>query len=1093
MNRWSYCSQCGSTLAEAANFCSRCGEPVPQACVECGHYNAPKARFCVSCGVVLAAAPAEAASQQGSQQSERKFVTIMFVDMIDSLAAIRYADPEEAQELFTRVLGLMTEAVHTCAGTVVRTMGDGILALFGAPSAQEDHAMRACHAALRVIETVRRARPEIPGLNVRVGLHSGLVVVGQWVNDLSFNYDATGVVVHIASRLQNAAQPGTAVMTAATRKLVHKETVIKSLGLLKVKGLEEPIELFELCATHVARPISAPSSDEPFVGRASELAELAGALRSTLFGKGRFVAIVGEPGIGKSRFIERFLDLHTGSVAIHTAKIARYNGTIPFHPIRDLVNSVLGLESVDAKQREAALLSRLEALSLGGMGLERPLADLLEVGVAPPEWRSVDSVTRGRMTAMAVRTLLLKESEDRPLILVIEDLQRADSATANVIGMLADSIAQRRILFLVSFRPDFAYAWANKEAYRQLRLDRLSSDEIDELIGRLVGASATPDLRQLLSNWSQGNPLFLHETVLALVDAGILAGDPGSRTVMRPPVELEPPDSVASMIAERIDRLPANLKDLLLAASILGEQFSTDSLSRIIGRSSQSLWEQLQALEDNEFVRQVTLLPMPIFSFRHTLVQEVCYGSLLKSRRRELHAAAFAALLTDDKAGLSPSVERLAYHSFRAALWEDAYRYCRAAGQNAVYRSAYREAVRHFENAMMALARADPESRRLEEAIDVALELRSAHIPLFQVLEAGRILADVYQRTLQLGNERRLAQVTGFMAGHAYMTQSPRASATLSETALRLAKQIGDDSLQIVPNVHLGQALHGLGEFQHSVDVLKRNLDILPRLERPRLGLPMHPLVMTWRWMALSLAELGSFDEAMHLATDIVLGDTLPQQTDRLYSKATIGFVFLVRGDFEAARDATAEAMAVAEGCDLPFMTPVVASQLGLILAYLESPEEGLKLARRAVHAAEELGVSAARSRLCARLAECCLLAGNPVEALRHAQTSLDFAENAGEQGYACYALRLRGKILAHSGDLASAHSDLMQAMTRAKTLSMAPLIAKCAFDLAGLNESAGDAEGARNLMAQAFAGFRQLGMDAWTARAEMPVATASS
>lgn len=1092
MNRGSFCSACGSPLSAGANFCSRCGEPAPRACAECGHRNAPKARFCASCGIVLTAGAAEPTTSPGPALSERKFVTIMFVDMIDSLAAIRDSDPEEAQDLFTRVLGLMGDAVHSCAGTVVRTMGDGIMALFGAPIAQEDHALRACHAALRVIATVGEARVRIPGLNVRVGLHSGLVVVGQSANDLSVNYDATGVVVHIASRLQNAAQPGTAVMTDATRKLVHKQTVIKSLGLLKVKGLEEPIELFELCATRLDRPISAASAGEPFVNRASELAELEGALRSALLGKGRFVAVIGEPGVGKSRFVERFLKVHGGPVAIHAAAIERYNGTIPFHPIRDLLTSVLGLNMAEVRERGAAIRQRLAALGLGGMGLETPLGDLLEDGTAPPEWRAADPLIRGQMTGSAVRTLLLKESEERPLILVIEDLQRADSATTNVIGMLADSIAQHRILFLVTFRPDFVHGWAGKEAYRQLRLDRLGSKDVDELIDRLIGAGATPDLRRLLLSWSQGNPLFLHETVRALVDAGILGGDAGARALLRAPGDLQPPDSVASMIAERVDRLAAGPKDMLLAASVLGEQFSMDALSRIIGKSQEALWEPLQILEDDEFIRQVALFPKPIFSFRHTLFQEVCYSSLLKSRRRELHAAAFGILAADERAGLLPPVERLAHHSFRAGMWEDAYRYCRAAGQNAVYRSAHREAVRHFENAIAALGKADPDNRRLEEAIDVALELRGAHIPLLQVVEAGRILADVHRRTLQLGDDRRLVQITGFLAGHAYLTQSSRASAALAERALELARKIGDDSLQVVPNVHLGQALHGLGEFERSVDVLKRNLDILARLEKPRLGLPTHPLVMTWRWMALSLAELGSFDEALRLATGMVPGDTAPQPTDQLYSRSTLGFVQLVRGDFPAARDATAEAMSIADEHDLPFMVPVVASQLGLILAYLDRPRDGVKLARRAVRAAEELGVSAGKSRWYARLSESLLLADDPAEAMRCAEASLDYAEAADEQGYACYALRLRGKIRARAGDLAAARDDVATAMRRAQSLAMGPLVGKCALDLAVIEWRRRDTEGARSLQKEARARFCQLEMDAWAARAALPLSAAA-
>jgi class 3 adenylate cyclase/tetratricopeptide (TPR) repeat protein len=1070
-------------MPAAARHCSSCGQSAPLVCRQCGQACAPQARFCGFCGAAVDGPPGESAAPSPLRPSERKLLTIMFVDMIGSLAAIRDSDPEEAHDLFSRALGVMTAAVHSCGGTVVRTLGDGLMVLFGAPSAREDHAVAACHAALRIVESIQQVWASTPNLNVRIGLHSGLVVVGQAANDLSMEYDATGVAVHIASRLQNAALPGTAVMTAATQKLVAHEIETHSLGLVAVKGLEEPLEIFELRGPRQQHAPASEAVERVFVGRASELAELAGALRSTLLGKGRFVGIVGEAGVGKSSFIERFLELQGASIPVFRATLERYAGTVPFHPIRHLLSSIFGLAAMPPAQRHEAVQRHLEKLGPASLELHAPLADLLETGAVPPDWPLLNPDIRSHMTIAAVRTLLLKESEQRPLVLIIEDIQRADSATLNLLGILADAIAQHRILLLASFRPDFNPAWSDRPAYRTLRLDRLNSAEADELIDRLVAKTIAPGLRHLLANHSQGNPLFLRETIRTLVDAGILGGEAGARRLLREPGRFDAPASVTAMIAERVDRLPPALKDLLLSASVLGEQFPPDILAEFAGRPADSLRESLRVLEAHELIRQVAYFPKPLFAFRHALIQEVCYSSLLKRRRRELHALAFNILSSNRVS--PPAIEQLAHHSFRGGLWEKAVEYCRAAGRRALYLSANREAVRLFENAIAALARADPEGLRLAEAIDVQLELRAAHVPLLHMEKVGQILNSVHAAALRLGDRSRLAQITGFMAGHAYLTQNPRSSRKLCLTALRLAGATANPSLLVAPHIYLGQALHALGHFRKSVAVLKRNLAILSALDpQASLGLPSLPLVMTGRWIALSLAELGHFEEAEKFAHVSETESRHQRPFDQVYSKSALGFVLLIRGDYERARDETAEALGIADQRDIPFMIPVVASQLGLLQAYLGNHDESLQLTRRAVRTAEDIGISAGRSRWYTRLGESCLLAGDAAEAARYAQMAIDLARQEYELGYACYAIRLRGAIALASGqDIETARADILDSQQRAQHLGMAPLAAKCALDLAMIERKAGQPALARRYADQAIAEFRRLGMAAWAER----------
>ena len=1081
-----FCADCGAPVAQEAERCAACGRPAPATCARCGRAHPAGARFCSSCGAAVGAGPKAPASPLSAE--ERKYVTIMFVDMIDSLSAIRDFDPEEAQELFADAIALMSEAVHAFSGTVMRTMGDGLMALFGAPAAREDHALAACHAALRILRGARESWRGERALDLRIGLHSGLVVVGRATNDLGVDYDATGVAVHIASRLQAAAGPGCAVVSSATRKLIAAEMETSPLGSIPVKGLDWRIEIFELREGPQARQAAGSNGDEIFVGRASEMADIAGALRSALLGRGRFVAVVGEAGVGKSRFISRFLSAQARGLPVFATAIERYNSASPFHPIRELLLALLELSSLAPERRGLALAAALDRLGLPDQGLEASLADLLGLEPAAADWQRQDPVTRNQMTAAAARAVLLKESERRPLVLVIEDVQRADSATLGLIGGMADALSRSRILLIVSLRPDFEHRWAASEAYRQLRLDRLSTRETDRLIDELVGETAAGALRRQLAAWSRGNPLLLHETVRAMVDSGILGGEVGARVLLGDPGQLQAPHSIAALIAERIDRLDAELKETLLAASVLGEQFSLPLLARIAQKPPRETAQALAALEEHEFVRRTAALPQPEFAFSHALVQEVCYSVLLKRRRRQLHAAALETMLDGREATpSSPQIGQLAHHAYRGGQWARAVDYCRAAGRRARFLSANREAVRQFENALAALVRADPEGSRLRDHVDLSLELRAAHVPLLHLDAVGRILADVRERAAALGDRRLLAQVTGFQAGHAYLTESAGASRELSLAAIALAREAGDRSLEVAPAIHLGQALHALGRFAESARVLQANLALAAEADAsPELGLPGLPSVMTARWVALSLAELGSFAEAEGFVVGAKGREAAALRPfDQIYSQSALGFVRLVRGEFEPARRATAEAMRLTEERDLPFMIPVVASQLGLLLAYLGEAEAGVRLARRAVRAAEDIGISAGRSRWYARLGEAYLLSGDLREAAACARRAIEIARRSDEQGYWAYAERLRGRVALARGDLAEARADLAAAVRRARRLDMAPLIGKCAIDLGAGARLAGRPERARRRFLQAQSAFGRLGMRGWADRAQ--------
>lgn len=1068
-------------------------------CSSCRRLNDARARFCGTCGTKLSVNDARDGGTQSVEEpvnsrnavqatlEERKVVTVLFVDIIESLAAIRHFDPEEAHELLTPVLGLMSDAVHAFGGVVTRALGDGLMAIFGAPSAQEDHALRACRTALHMLDALSKGQATEKKIRVRIGIHSGEVAVGSLTTDFAVDYEVTGVTVAIASRVQSAAPLGRAAMTVKTMALVRDDVVATSLGMTNVKGLEESIELFVIERLSVESRNWTESSAEKLLGRTTALGLLQDAFRLATKGSGRVLAVVGEAGIGKTALIECFVSMEGPNAKVVRSSSDRYSGMVPFHPFRQIVVDLFNLSELGIERRKAKI-NRLAGRSKGErLTAAAPLLELLETGGGPPEWETLDPLARRSLIASAVIQELLKESQKRPLIVVIEDVQRTDSATIELIGSLTDAISQHRILIIVSSRPDFARPWANNRNYEEVRLNRLSNLDTERLLEQLVGDAILPQLQRRLLSWSGGNPLFLRESVRALVDARVLGGEPGSRVLLTEVGNIEPPASITAIISERVDRLPSETKQILLAASVLGEQFPIQTLARVNALPEELVWPHLGTLEAAEFVKPATLERTDTFTFCHALFYEVCYATLLKSRRQELHSIAFSVLMSEASGNFAPPVERLAHHAFNGQLWNEAFMYCRAAGQRAAARSSNLEAVVHLENAIAALGRIDPTRQRLREAIELRLELREARLTLLQLQKVGALLAETYDLAQQLNDPSILAKIVGFMSGQAYITESPSACVELSSKAQKLARVAKDRTLEIAPNIFLGQAQYAFGHYRRAVATFQRNVRLIDRLaSHGSLGLLGRPLVVSRYWIAISKAELGMFREAENIAREMISDRRELLPFDLAYAKLSLGFVLTTQGRYEEALNATNEALEYANRYDIRFIVHVVASQAGWLLATQGQVSQGLKLTRQGFQAAESIGVNAGRSRWFARLSEVCLIAGRIAEARQHAEKAVEIAEKAGELGYLSSALRLRGMIESQSGsEYGDALADIKQAVRIAHKLAVGPLLAKCLVDLGRVERLLGRPHVAQRWLSEAAARFKHYEMRTWELRAE--------
>jgi class 3 adenylate cyclase len=788
------CPNCGFENPAGMKFCGQCATPLTGPCPACGFANPPGFAYCGQCATPLTAQPPAPRPQaplsytptylaekiltsKTALEGERKQVTVLFADLKGSMELLAERDPEDARAILDPVLERMMAAVHRYEGTVNQVMGDGIMALFGAPIAHEDHAVRACYAALAMQTSVKQYAAEVQRtrgvpVHIRVGLNSGEVVVRSIGSDLDMDYTAVGQTTHLAARMEQLAMPGSILITPGVLRLAEGYVQVKALGPVPVKGLSTPVDVYEVLGTGPVRTrlhAAAVRGLTRFVGRERELDHLHQALHWAGSGHGQIVALVGEPGVGKSRLVEECLhSSRTQGWLVLESHALSYGQATPYLPVIDLLKAACGIDARDGPPgRREKIVGKVLGLDEALRSILPPVLALLDVPVDEGDWPRLDPPERRRRILEAVRRFLLRESQVQPVLLVFEDLQWIDSETQACLDSLVESLPTARILLLVNYRPEYQHGWGAKTYYTQLRLDPLPPASADALLQALLGndPSLAP-LKQLLIARTEGNPFFLEESVRTLVETGMLVGEPGAYRLAQTLSTIQVPATVQAVLAARIDRLPPEEKRLLQTAAVVGTEVPLPLFQAIAEGSEATLHRGLAHLQAAEFLYETRLFPEPEYTFKHALTHEVAYGSLLLERRRALHARIVEALETRAGERVVEQVERLAHHALRGEVWDKALVYGRQAGEKAMARSAHPEAVRSFEQALRALPHLPEQPDRIEQAIDLRLALRSALQPSG---DSGRILAylrEAESLAAALDDPRRLGQALGFLSGH---------------------------------------------------------------------------------------------------------------------------------------------------------------------------------------------------------------------------------------------------------------------------------------------------------------------------------------
>jgi class 3 adenylate cyclase/tetratricopeptide (TPR) repeat protein len=803
-------------------------------------------------------------------------------------------DPEEARKILDPVLERMIEAVHRYEGTVNQVMGDGIMALFGAPLAHEDHAVRACYAALRMQESVKTYAEEVRRthaavVKIRIGLNSGEVVVRAIGSDLHMDYTAVGQTTHLAARMEQIADPGAIVITPNTLTLAEGYVEVRSLGPIPVKGLPDPLEIFELSGAGQARTrlqAAALRGLTRFVGRDAEVEHLRRVLGQADAGRGQVVALVAEAGVGKSRLTYEFTHSHrVQDWLIVEASSVSYGKATSYLPVIDLLKGYFKIgDRDDHREMRGKVLARVLGLDRALEPVVPPLLALLDVPVEDPAWQTLDPPQRRQRTLDAIKRLLLRESQVQPLLVVFEDLHWIDGETQALLDSLVESLGSARLLLLVTYRPEYEHRWGRKTTYSQLRLDSLAAESAAELLATLLGPdSGLAALTQMLVK--RGNPFFLEETVRTLVETGALAGERGAYRLTRPVEALQVPATVQTILAARIDRLPAEEKQLLQAASVIGKDVPYALLAAIAEQPEEDLRRGLGHLQAAEFLYETQLFPDLEFTFKHALTHEVTYGGLLKERRRALHARVVQAIETLHRERLGEQIERLAHHAVRGELREQAVPYLRQAGLKAAGRSALADARAWFEQALEVLASLPETPPTLEQAFDIRLELRQTLIQLGEVRRALERLLEAETLAERLNDDRRRSRACAFMTAiHILLGELDEALVT-GTRALAIAGRLGDIRLRILTTGFLEQAHYSRGEHERVVQLATDNLGVLPAdWVYESFGATQPASVFDRCQLMLSLAELGRFAEAVEPEAEAI---RIAARTQHAY---TVGF-----------------------------------------------------------------------------------------------------------------------------------------------------------------------------------------------------------
>lgn len=1067
------CPACQTDNREGRRFCARCGAPLARPCPSCGFVNEPGEAYCGGCGAGLgAAAPAAARfdapsgytpaflaqrilKDRAALEGERKQVTVLFADVSGFTALSERLDPEDVHGLMNEAFERMLREIHRYEGTVNQFLGDGLMALFGAPVAHEDHARRAALAALgmqRALDAHRADLRRRRGIDfrVRMGLNTGLVVVGAIGDNLRMDYTAVGDTTNVAARMQQLAEPGQILVADATRRLVERYFDLQPLGARAVKH-HAPVATWALLGPRAARDEALAT---PLLGREDAMAVLERAAAAARGGRGQAVYLVGEPGIGKSRLVAELRARLGDDVRWLAGRCLSFGQSTAFLPVAEIVRGRLGVEDADDEERVVRRMREsLAPLGARGDAMAPLLAFLLSVGPADPGVAALDPLGRRARLVDALTQLVLLDSRERLVVLVVEDLHWIDDASQEYLTRLIDAVAGAAVLVVLTWRPTYRAPFAEHTYVSRVVLQPLDEAHARGLIRAALDVDAVPDdVAALVARKAEGNPFFLEELARALLDTGVARRDGRRLVVDRPAAAISLPDRVQDVIAARLDRLREDQKRTVQVASVIGREFALRLLRRVADAADR-LEQALGELKALEFVYERITAGDLEYVFKHALTQDVAYASILHARRRELHARIGAAIEELYADRLEERTEELAHHFMGGEVWERAARYARLAGDRAAALCLDARAVEFYERALEALGRLPDTAETARAGVAVRLAMRP---PLWRGGQLDRLF-DVFREAETLatrhGDTDALDTVYAFLVQYHWAKAQYGEALRYGERCLELAGARDDLGLAVTAHYYSGWASLSLGRFP---DALEHFGWIVERLEGERAGegfgmsgLPYCGACALSAWVC---GLTGDFERAWTL---LDRGERVAAAADHLYSRTVLsiarGGVLVEAGSPAEAVPLVSAALAVCRDKRFAGQTMFAAQNLARAYAATGRAEEAIPLGREAIELQEKANASSDRGMMLFIVAEAELRAGRLDAAEATVGEGLEVTRRQGERAYAAQLAWVHGEIARARGDVAAARARLAGAEAGAAALGMRPLAARCRAALATL------------------------------------------
>ncbi len=910
------CTSCNTQNLADARFCTACGSGLGRPCPSCNHINLVSARYCGQCGSAISEAPP--VSIPRATGAELKQITVLFADVSGSTELIEGLDPETAANRLAPAIAAMQEAVRRFEGSVVKVQGDGIMAVFGAPMPQEDHAVRACCAAL-ALQAANRAQPD-EILPVRVGIHSGEVLARTVATSFSTDFDATGLTVHVANRLESLAPAGEIVLSPATLRAARQFISVESMGTQTIRGLSAPMEVFLLTGLRrgaMSQRFSTESARSGFLGRDREISVLERALERAAEGDGCAVGLVADAGVGKSRLCFEFAEhCRSQNIRVLEARALPHGRATPFEPVIDVIKALFEIAPddtlADARGRIAAWCERDQGLS-AELAL---IADFLGLADPGQPAEKIDPAVRRERLYGFFRRLVRAAGRGGPAVLLVEDLHFLDNGSESLLEVLAETLSGTHILLLVNFRPGYAAPWMRLEHYEQISLTPLRQVAADALAKHLLGDhESVALLLPLIADRARGNPFFIEELVRKFDESGHLAGNLGTYRLLRAPDMKLIPDTVQAIVSARVDSRPELERTLLQTAAVIGREFVAPVLEHVTRIAGNLVADALRRLSTAGLVYETEGAVAGSFAFKHPMVQEVIYRSLISERRRTLHSAVAAEL---EKTLPDPNG---AQAGFMAYHLEEAGNAPMAASYN--MKAATWHGTRDPEQALDAWKRV----RRLLVGLNLEgparypLLMASGQIVNFAWRE-GFTAADVepyYIEALDiarsLGDMRAITLVTAAYARSLASSGSAADYLTKVNEALSLLDPQKHTGLCIVLTTIRCHAHWLAGDLRSALtdnDVALAGADKVEELDQQTLGFR----VLTWikGMRSKILVMMGRFDEARDLAVELIQGDDATVDAmHRVLAHGTMTDIAWGRSDASTAAEHASAAQRVAE------------------------------------------------------------------------------------------------------------------------------------------------------------------------------------